>query len=185
MTDPTPKLDRLIARLSLLIRTATQALEEAPQNVRGWEQEVGAQIRRYSTAAYLVGSSSDDVSPKARTAIDGYITTQLDFLHRFGVEVAESDAWQPGWEARAAMYAKSIKLPYWSGKTKLLPLPAMPAEGTQCLTNCGCQWSVITVDEAKNDYDAFWQRGKNDSCQTCMQRELEWSPVRIRGGELL
>lgn len=183
MTDPTPKLDRLIARLSLLIRTATQALEQSPENVRGWEQEVGAQIRRYSTAAYLVGASSDEVSPAARDKIDAYVKTQLDFLHRFGVEIADADAWQPGWEARAAMYAQSIKAPYWTGKVQLLPLPAMPGDGTTaCLTNCGCQWDVEAVE---GGYDAWWRRGKNDSCQTCVQREQEWAPLQIRDGVLL
>jgi hypothetical protein len=185
MTDPTPQLDRLIARLSLLIRTATQALEAEPDRVEAWEQEVSAQIRRYHTAAYLAGAGSQEVSPAARRAIDAYVSTQLDFLHRFAVEIAEADDWQAGWEARAAMYAQSIKAPYWTGKVKLLPLPAMPGDGTtQCLTNCGCQWDVAPLDGVGN-YDAYWRRGKNDSCQTCVQREAEWAPLEIRGGELV
>ncbi len=186
MTDPTPqpKLDRLIRRLTLLIGTATAALEREPGKVDAWYDEVAAQIRRYGTAAYLSGAGVDELSTAARRAVARDIATQLKFLEQFKIEIQDTDEWRKGWNARAAMYARSIQAPYWRGATKLLPLPAMPGDGsTACLTNCGCAWDVQQVGE--DSYDAYWRRAKSDSCQGCVQREQEWAPLKIRDGVLL
>ena len=63
-----------------------------------------------------------------------------------------------------------------------LPVPAMPGEGTICKTKCKCSWDIVPIDEKAGDYDAYWRRG--DSCSTCLAREQEWNPIRIRGLEL-
>lgn len=179
------KLDRLIARLTRLINAATSALEANPERVAEWQQEIAKQLQRYHTAAYLAGADAIEVSPVAGLLLDGYIGVQLEFLERFALEIAASTEWQAGWRERAQMYARSIKAPYWSGKTKLLPLPAMPGDGTtQCLTNCGCAWHVEKLG-GDNNYNAWWRLGKNDSCQTCIERSQQWAPLQIRDGVLL
>ena len=183
MPDTKP-LDFLIARLAQLIRTSTDALEEAyPDGVAAWQSEVSRQLARYHAAAMLTGANTDTLSPAMRDATQKDLSVQLRYLRQFGVAIQEADAWQAGWQSRAAMYARGIQIPYWQGVTKLLPLPAMPAEGTDCMTNCKCQWEIDTLD-GDNNYDAYWRRGADDSCATCRQREAEWSPVRIRGGVL-
>lgn len=184
MSDMPRPLDKLLRRLTLLIRTATDVLEARPARVATWQREVTSQLTRYHAAAYLAGADATEVVPAAAALIGKDLRIQLTFLNRFALEIKHADEWQAGWNARAAMYAQSIKVPYWRGATKLLPLPAMPAEGTQCLTNCGCAWEVSTVDAEAGDYDAYWRRAKEDSCQTCVQRAAEWSPVRIRKGVL-
>jgi hypothetical protein len=186
MTDPTPQpsLDRLVRRLTLLIGAATQTLEGDMARVSAWYNEVGTQLRRYAPAAYLNGAGTDTLSKAARRAVEADIQTQLQFLKQFAIEIEGAAEWQAGWNARAAMYARSIQVPYWRGKTKLLPLPAMPGDGsTQCLTNCGCAWDVQEVGE--DSFDAYWRRAKTDSCQGCVQREREWAPLQIREGVLL
>jgi hypothetical protein len=127
MPIPTPQLDRLIARLSGLIGAATDALERDPTQADAWYDEVARQIRRYTQAAYLSGSNGQ---APARDMIDGLIKTQLEYLAAFRDEIETSDAWKPGWNARAQMYAQSIKAPWWGGKTRGLPLPALPGDGT-------------------------------------------------------
>lgn len=182
--DEPGALDWLIARLARLIQTATDALEAAyPDGVADWEAEVGRQLARYHGAAMLAGAGVDALTPTMQTAVTRSLATQLAFLSQFGVAIRDGGAWERGYQARAAMYARSIQVPYWQGATKLLPLPAMPAEGTQCLTNCRCQWDVQQLDGDGN-YDAYWRRGAEDSCQTCVQRAAEWAPVRIREGVL-
>lgn len=186
MTDPTPQpaLDRLMRRLTLLIGEATAALEQDKSNVEAWEQEIAAQLRRYSAAAYLAGADTADLSGAARRLVEQDIATQLAFLGQFALEIQGAAEWQAGWNARAAMYARSIQVPYWRGATRLLPLPAMPGDGsTACLTNCGCAWDVQAVGE--DSYDAYWRRAKSDSCQGCVQREQEWAPLQIREGVLV
>lgn len=177
-------LDFLIERLAQLIRTSTGALEEAyPDGVDSWQEEVSRQLARYHAAAMLTGANVDSLTPAMSAATQKDLAVQLRYLRQFGVAIQDAGEWQAGWQARAAMYARGIQIPYWQGATKLLPLPAMPAEGTACYTNCKCSWEVDTLD-GDNSYDAYWRRGADDSCQTCIQREAEWSPVRIREGVL-
>ncbi|KPV49202.1 hypothetical protein SE17_33965, partial [Kouleothrix aurantiaca] len=70
---PVPKrgsLDWLLGRLSRLLATATDALErEYPDGVEAWQQEIGAQLARYHTAAYLAGSGAAALSDAAHTAV--------------------------------------------------------------------------------------------------------------------
>jgi len=186
MTDPSPQpsLDRLVRRLTLLIGAATHDLEQAPQHANEWYNIVALQLKRYHQAAYLSGAGTRDLSGAALRLIERDLAMQLKFLAQFKVEIQGAAEWHAGWNSRAAMYARSIQVPYWRGKTKLLPLPAMPGDGsTACLTNCGCAWDVSQVGE--DSYDAYWRRAKSDSCQGCVQREQEWAPLKIREGVLL
>lgn len=180
----TAPLDWLLQRLSRLIATATDALEaQYPDGVAAWEQEVSRQLARYHAAAMLAGAAVDTLTPAMTTAVTRDLAIQLAFLRKFGITIQDGKQWERGWNSRAQMYARSIKTPFERGRTKMLPLPAMPAEGTQCLTNCGCLWEINEL-EGDGNADAYWRRGKDDSCQTCLQREADWSPVRIRDGVL-
>lgn len=187
MTDPTPQpaLDRLIRRLSLLIGTATTALEQDMSQADEWYNEIVRQLTRYHTAAYLAGASTQELTKAARRVVNADVQTQLKFLAKFKVEVQGADAWQAGWNARAEMYARSIQTPYWRGVTKLLPLPAMPGDGTTaCLSNCRCAWDVQELD-GENNYDCYWIYGATERhCQGCKQRAAEWAPLQIRAGEV-
>lgn len=188
MTDPTPQpsgpLPYLIDRLTRLIRAATDALETAyPDGVDDWQQELSRQLARYHAASYLAATGDATLEGAALTAVQQDLAIQLRFLGKFALVVQSGKRWENGYNARAEMYARSIKTPFYRGATKMLPLPAMPAEGTQCLTNCGCSWEISEL-EGDGNTDAYWRRGKEDSCQTCLQREADWSPIRIRGGVL-
>lgn len=183
MTDPRRStLDRLIARLSQLVALATDALEADPAQVAAWQEELKRQLARYHQAAYLAGSGATELSTAARAAVRTDLATQLRFLGQFALEIQGAADWQRGWNARAAMYAKSIQTPYWRGATRLLPLPAMPGDGTTaCLTNCRCAWDVQEL-EGENNYDCTWVMGDAEHCQGCKQRASDWSPLKIREG---
>lgn len=188
MTDPTkqPKLDRLISRLSVLIGAATDNLQADLSLTDDWYDEVARQLRRYHLAGFLSGYSGGTIPKAADAKIAQDLHTQLRFLNQFKVEIQDSAEWQAGWNARAEMYARSIQVPYWRGKTKMLPLPAMPGDGTtQCLTNCKCAWSIDELD-GDNNYDCYWIYGATERhCQSCRERETQWHPLQIRNGELL
>lgn len=177
-------LDWLVGRLLRLVATATDALEADPAAVAAWQEELSRQLARYHGAAYLAGSGDATLAGPARTAVLTDLATQLKFLAKFGLEIQGAKEWQAGWNSRAAMYAKSIAAPYWRGKTRMLPLPAMPADGTtQCLTNCKCAWDIQELD-GENNYDCTWQMSDVEHCQTCRQRAADWAPLRIRSGEV-
>lgn len=180
-------LDRLIARLTRLISVATTALEGVyPARVDEWQQELARQLTRYHQAAALAGSGSPGLTPELTTAIKADLSGQLGFLGKFAIEIKDGDEWQRGWNRRAEMYAGSVQVPYWRGKTQMLPLPAMPGDGSsECLTRCRCAWDVQPLDGDGN-YDATWQLGAAEQhCQQCAQRAADWSPLKIRNGELL
>lgn len=177
-------LERLIERLQSAIEEDTTALALGQIEPGTWQEEVARLIERYTAAAWKAGQQGAALTKPDIAAVKGLVSTQVEFLNNFTIEIQNADEWQAGWEARAQMYAESIKAPYWRGATKMLPLPAMPTEGTQCLTRCKCIWDVVTVDEEAEDYDAYWRRGAGDSCQTCKERAAQWSPLQIRGGVL-
>ncbi len=180
----TSSLEWLLSRLTRLIGAATDALERSyPNGVAAWEQEIGRQLARYHGAAMLAGANVASLTPAMRTAVTRLLATQLKFLEKFGISIQSGKQWERGWNARAAMYAQSIKAPYWQGKVKMLPLPAMPGDGsTQCLTHCLCYWEIDQLDGDGN-YDCYWRMGATEEhCQTCPQRAAEWAPLRIRDG---
>lgn len=178
-------LDRLIAKLSRAIEEDTDALALGQTTPGQWQQDITKLLERYTAAAYKAGQNGDPLTAKDIRSVKGLVAAQVEYLDNFTLEIQGASEWQAGWNARAQMYAESIKVPYWKGATKVLPLPAMPAEGTQCLTRCRCIWDVDALDEEAGDYNAYWRRGAGDSCQTCRERAAQWSPLQIRGGELL
>lgn len=180
----TPALQWLLERLTRLVRAATDSLEQSyPQGVDAWQREISRQLARYHAASIMAGAGVDTLTQPMTVAVTQDLATQLKFLAKFGVEIQDGAQWQAGWNSRAELYAKSIKTPYWRGATKMLPLPAMPAQGTGCYSNCGCAWEVSELDGDGNA-DAYWRRSKDDSCAICIQRERDWSPVKIRSGVL-
>lgn len=169
------------------IRQITALLQAGKITLAMWESEFEAALVRYQLAAAMAGVGSAELPEAMVTQVSGFIVEQLGYLLNFETEIAESEEeWQAGWNARAESYAGSIKQPYWTGEVNMLPLPAMPGDGTsQCLGNCRCSWEITVVDEEEGDYDCKWIYGDTDDhCQTCRAREQEWNPLRIRGGRV-
>lgn len=185
--NPTPSALRwLLDRLTRLIATATDALEQSyPDGVDAWQQEVARQLARYHAAAIMAGADVDALTKPMTVAVTQDLATQLGFLAKFGVDIQEGDQWEKGYNARAEMYAGAIKAPFYRGFTGMLPLPAMPCDGTsQCLTRCLCSWEIDTL-EGEGNADAYWRLGGTEHhCQTCPQRARDWAPLRIRNGVL-
>lgn len=176
-------IKQLIARLLAEVRDLTDALEAGGVTVAAWRDAFGAALARYHAAALMVGQGDTTLTPQGRRALRQTVRAQLRYLDRFAIEIQGAATFQRGWQARAALYAQGIGQSYWRGATRMLPLPAMPRDGTsQCLTNCTCAWEIVELDGDGN-YDCYWRLGATERhCQTCPQRATEWSPLRIRGG---
>lgn len=180
-------LRRVIERAITPTDRLSDQIDAGDISVDEWRDGMEGIIARSFQEAATVGAA-DDVSV-LQPLLDNLVNIQLGFLDAFADDI-RANGWLAAYRSRAQMYDSAVKQAYWNGNIikqagRVLPLPAMPAEGTQCLSNCKCAWRVVTVDADARDYDAFWERNVTDSCQTCVERERLWSPLRIRGGELL
>ena len=181
-----PALAWLLEAMGQQVENIMSDLAEGALTAAEWAEKVAAQIAEYYGAAFMAGQTSELITEEELDKLAKRIQVQLKYLDQFQVEIADAAEFIPGWNARAEMYANGIKTPYWDGVTKILPLPAMPGEGTQCLTNCRCQWRIDVLDEDGGDYDAYWDwEEEAEHCQTCIERHRQWSPLRIRKGRLL
>jgi hypothetical protein len=182
--DPMPRpLRRLMKQIRRAVEAVTDNLEAGEITPDQWQATMTDTLTNAYPRAYKAGAGADP-DDRAQALLDKQVAAQLKYLGNFAVEIKDGAEWQAGWNSRAEMYADSIIVPYWTGATKMLPLPAMPGEGTTCLTRCRCAWDVQSLD-GEGDYDAYWRRGASESCQTCRQRAAEWAPLKIRGGRLV
>lgn len=190
MTDPTgvtlddePRPLRWLTRRLTALSDRLIAVLGETGDVDAWQEAYGSLLTRYHAAAMLTGYAGKDAA-KALELAKAAAGRQLAFLAKFA-RVAEDEGFKPGYEARARMYAESIGESYYRGVTQLLPLPAVPRDGSsQCRTNCKCRWEL---DELAGDgnVDAYWRLGASENCQTCTVRARRWAPLKIRGGELV
>lgn len=183
-----PELQRVIERAISQVDDLSRQVASGSLAPDEWQAAMERLIARYFQTAAMAGLGAEDIS-LLEPAISRMVDIQNDYLANFKAEIV-SGGWVDAFAARAAMYASAIKQGYWLGDVvkqvgRVIPLPAMPSEGTQCLSNCKCAWRIETVNADRGDYDAYWRRHASDSCQTCVEREAQWSPVRIRNGELL
>lgn len=181
MTD----IELLIEKFVGQVRGLMAQLEAKTLTPEEWQQLMDDLLARYHTAAYMAGRGSSVLSQADLDTIANQVQVQLSFLDNFRLVISSTGEWQPAWNGRAEMYAESPTTTYWEGKVGDLPLPAMPGQGTQCLSRCKCSWRIEPLDAAKGDYDAYWTLGPADHCQTCLQRSEDWNPIRIRDGRLV
>lgn len=177
-------LERLLAKLSTAIGGLTADLEGNAIDVDAWKAGMERELTKHAAAAYLAGARQTTLDELARRRVSGVVAAQVEFLDRFAVEIQAAGAFERGWIKRAESYSDSIITPYWAGRTKVLPLPALPGEGSQCGTRCKCLISVETIDADAGSYNARWVIHSGSPCQTCVQRAADWNPLEIRGGVL-
>lgn len=176
-------LRRILARTLGAIARLSKQLERGTLSAAAWRAAMERVLTQHYAAALMAGQGSESVSTASRTYLDLFAKQQARYLKRFAAEIA-AEGYKPAYAARAAMYAAAAKAPFWHGRTKGLPLPAMPGDGTtQCLSNCRCSWEIVPLDGDGN-YDCYWRMGAVEHCQTCVQRASDWAPLRVRGGEL-
>lgn len=177
-------LDKFILSTAAKLHGLTDRYRRNKITLAEWNTQFSEVITVANIVAAIGGyelSPDDAIPDPLMKVIQHNVSIQLGFLKRFKYEIVNESEFKPGWLTRAETYASAIKIPYWRGKTKVLPLPAMPAQGTQCLTNCGCEWDIQPIHKGRHivGYKCYWVRGKNDSCQTCTQRARDWAPLYI------
>lgn len=178
-------LGMLIRKLRAAVQKLTAQLDAGDLEAVAWQDTMEQLIARYSTAAYMAGAGTSALTTAEIETVTMLVQTQLSFLDNFTLVIQSEPKFMQGWYFRAEQYADHIVEPYWKGKTRILPLPAMPGDGTFC--HCHCAWDIQVVDETAGDYDCYWKLGivRTSHCQFCEERASEWNPLKIRGGELV
>jgi len=185
-------LQRLIDKAKERMRQVSQVLYDASESgtlsddlIDSWFNTMVNEITIYHQAADMLGqyNRGNIINPIENPFLNDAIRTQIAYLEGYRDELKVNKTFGSAQMARSAMYGSAIRSSYWSAATDYLPLPAMPAEGTICHTNCKCRWEVVQL-EGRGNYHAFWRRAADDSCSTCIARERIWSPLVILEGEL-
>lgn len=187
--DYPPDLARLLRTAVNTIDALSNRMDSGDLSAAEWQERMTAVIRRAHEQAMLEGAGMDELTPEMEQVINRQVSVQTEFLGGFLDDIG-IDGWVSAFAARARMYGTAATTAYWHGNIiaqvgKILPLPAYPGEGSQCLTNCKCEWRVDIVNEEANDYDAYWIVNSSETCQTCIERGQQWQPVQIRDGVLI
>jgi len=185
---PSAELERLLRRFLREFDDLSGQMERGAISEAAWAKKMGELVSDSHQAAMMSGASTATMPGDLTETLERVVQVQHDFLDNFEDDV-KSEGWQAAYNSRVRQYLDAAQISYHYGKMfedvgKVIPLPAMPSEGTICLSNCGCSWDISVVNAAKGDYDATWKLGKIDNCQTCIERAAQWSPVRVRGGVL-
>jgi hypothetical protein len=177
-----PAPDRIAALLARDLAGITRALQGGG-TVAQWEQAMREAIARGHAAAAIAGTAERlgvaagsallnrrNLSQAERQAIKDAVAGQLPYLRQFAADIAAGRLSDAQIAARAGLYAGAVRATWGAARYSGAGLPAMPGDGSsECLTQCGCAWV-----ERPSGY--YWERGKNDSCPTCLSREAQWAP---------
>lgn len=181
-------IDDLIAEMQDDVTTIWQGLQGGQLSVDRWQETQARSLLVFHTAAYMMGRDKRTLTDRERTRLAEWVGDQVTYLNGFADTIdAEwnGSTLPPKWLARARSYAGAVRASYWKGRTLGYSLPAYPGDGSsECLGNCGCAWSLSVLDEEEGNINAWWVRGKDDSCPTCIDRASRWAPLRIRGNEI-
>lgn len=190
-TDTTgypPEFAALLDNYNQEVTVLMARLEAGKVTSAAWTEEMQRILSRYSQAARMLGMGEVKLLPAEVDAVRAWLNEQFKYLNGFETVINSAGGeYDPAWLPRAQMYGASTVTEYWEGRTSGLPLPAMPGQQTQCLSNCRCRWEIQWLDKKAGDADAYWMLGNVEAdrhCQTCLTRAEMWSPVRIRNGDL-
>lgn len=178
-------MDRALATLIDGLRERTQthigAFRDGEIDADAFQQRMARDLVAHGVAAYQLATGETTLRAADQRVLRTALGDQMDYLNRFADDLvaAEDDAWTTAFEARAALYAGALTPLYSRGQTRGLDLPAYPTEGSPCITQCGCNWRLEPQDDGSTL--AYWERGKDDSCDVCRQRAAEWNPYVVAG----
>ena len=173
MPDPNAEMrDGMIRVVELQIRSLADDLTTGRIDLATWQNAMRDELRSLHALEVIAGAGGDRglITAESRMRLGLAMQEQYKYLSQFAGEIATGDLSAAQIAARAAQYGGSAKASYWRQVTLEADLPAQPGDGsTACLSNCGCAW-------VNNDDGSWsWVRGKTDSCDDCIQREIEWA----------
>ena len=197
LAQPAPRLpDDASARLDVYLDYFRQRVLQLAANLaynrislEAWREEMLIEIQRlHLTASVLGRGGMSDMSQGELMQALEYAEDQIRYLDRWAEQMKQEIPGLDEIANRALLYAGAASATYHAARQRrigLPKLPAQPAERTKCHTNCGCAWEIEVVNVEMGDYNCYWRRHKDDSCETCLTREAVWGPLLVRGGRIL
>lgn len=180
-----PAADRIAALLARDIASITQALVSGG-SVDAWEKAMLEAIARGHAAAAIAGTAERlgvaagskllnerNLSKIERQGIKSAIAGQLPYLHKFADDIRAGRLSDAQIAARAGLYAGAVRSTWGAARWAGAELPAMPTEGSECMTNCKCEW-------IQRSDGFYWTLTQAEHCPTCLTRASEWAPYRAR-----
>lgn len=177
-----------ISHFNRRVEALANDLSSGNLTVQQWRNAMQQEVERIHVTAELLGRGGtiEGLSNKDLRRVRRQIGEQLGYLDRWADELRgqrnKGEELNPAaLTARAKMYgrASSATLQQATAASVGVELPFMPGQKTSCLSNCGCAWDIRKLDGDGN-FDAFWRRHKDDSCDQCIAREKACNPLRIR-----
>jgi hypothetical protein len=191
--NPLPPADLrgLMARfLEVQRQRAEQATGQMVSNqitVPEWETEMRAIIKDAYGASYMLGRGGRyQMTTRDWGKLGQSVREQFQYLNRFAASFAAGSVSNAQALMRSDLYplsARQVQSLGYSYAIGAPELPAHPGDGSsECFGNCGCAWELqqTTLDDNQPGWECWWERGKTDSCETCIRRENEWAPLRLR-----
>jgi hypothetical protein len=159
-------LDTLRQQPLTLIAPATQALADGG-SISAWRKQMERAIRVSQTAAYLAaikdrtGVIPKGLSKAERAELQTRIDAQLKYLDGFVADLRTGNLSPAQAAARAAMYAGANRGTYYAARFPGLPF--WPGDGTECMSNCKCNWE-------QKGQSFYWVLSAAEHCPTCQSR---------------
>lgn len=174
------ELETLLLQFANQLEGLTKQLRDDSITLEDWRREFLKLI-----ALYLALAIGRPLSQVQESEVRGIVLEQETYLNGFAQEYLQK-GWQESFLDRARMYAESIREPYWDSVLSCAPDVPRPADGsTLCDGFCKCHLTIEWIDRARCDLDIYWHRTASESCQTCVEREVLWNPLRVRNGEII
>lgn len=165
-------------------RAYTAQLASGDLSVQEWTRGMRDNIKTSFLAEYELGKGGrHTMTPKDFGTVGRQLRDQYGYLQKFAEEVSAGRLSDAQAQARSAQYASSSVQAHARGHAASwdLTLPAYPAVGTECRSNCRCSWSL---EEDDSEIRATWNvHDDGASCDTCISRGEQYNPFTVAKAE--
>lgn len=158
-----------------------EALSAGRADLETWQLGMRAVTKDTLLTEYLFGRGGiNAMTPADYGRVGALVKEQYTHLHDFAAEITAGQQSAAQIASRAAMYAHAGVAAHSIGKESAyggrLTLPVHPAQGTTCLSNCLCAWSIQEGPEA---WICTWVRHGAQSCGVCLDRAAQYAPLVV------
>lgn len=142
-------------------------------------------LRQLHTQAAILGQDST-LTADERAQLGELIAQDQEFMDKF-IEALPTLTFDQAM-TRADLYLYTILNTYNIFTVMgLPPLPMMPRDSrlecSEVFPACKCTLRVVRIN--RNSWDVYWDLNAAESCEDCIRLQQQWSPLKIRKGEIL